>query len=244
MADLPRLLHSVSHDLVLSKVAESEHPTESSSGQAVEDERVCRICLGAEPVEELFRPCLCKGTMQCVHKGCLQQWRLTSSNRQSYFRCEHCQYSYNIRRVFLADLLAEPWLPQAFALLMMVSCITACTCLAVKLWGHNFGPRLWWLQATGAGTLLFGILAFIFIAFVDAEVAGILKTICALFKRFLAEARPTAEHMLSFALQLLMAATVGLTIAAQASHALAFRTSRAVIGMLGESVLNVDDGHA
>lgn len=41
-----------------------------------EDTKVCRICLseGPEPDDPLVAPCRCKGTIECVHIGCLQRW--------------------------------------------------------------------------------------------------------------------------------------------------------------------------
>jgi hypothetical protein len=38
----------------------------------------CRICLESEslaPGDELIAPCMCKGTQQLVHRGCLDHWR-------------------------------------------------------------------------------------------------------------------------------------------------------------------------
>lgn len=179
--------------------------------------------------------------MQYVHKGCLQTWRLTSSNSKSYFRCEQCLYSYNIRRVFLADMLAAPWLPYVFTMLVMVSCSTMCTWVAVRLWGHRFGSRFYWLHAMGAGSTLFGILAFILVALVDAEVAARLKVITVQFKVVLAEARPSAECTILVALQLILMALGGLMMTTRKSYTMALHASRAIISMLGESILNVDE---
>ncbi len=48
----------------------------SVADQPPADEKQCRICLGEDdnpssPLDRLFRPCQCKGTMAYVHGRCL-----------------------------------------------------------------------------------------------------------------------------------------------------------------------------
>ena len=66
----------------------------------------CRICFGTESETSgnlrLFRPCRCAGSLQYVHVGCLNQWRRSSENTDSYLRCTTCQYSYNTQYTDLA----------------------------------------------------------------------------------------------------------------------------------------------
>ena len=70
---------------------------------------MCRICRGSEneptgPMR-LFKPCMCDGSMQYVHVGCLQQWRQNSVNSLSYFQCQQCGFKYNIHRPRFANYL-------------------------------------------------------------------------------------------------------------------------------------------
>mmetsp|Transcript_5868 Transcript_5868/g.6748 ORF Transcript_5868/g.6748 Transcript_5868/m.6748 type:complete len:274 (+) Transcript_5868:13-834(+) len=69
------------------------------------DERICRICFEGGDYGEnghLFRPCLCSGTSAWVHMECLDQWRRSSTNPKSFYRCDQCQYEYKFGRVFAA----------------------------------------------------------------------------------------------------------------------------------------------
>jgi len=59
----------------------------------------CRICLESDPVNDLFRPCACKGTAGKVHSHCLKRWLKTLQERGttgkiSGQRCEICQMKY------------------------------------------------------------------------------------------------------------------------------------------------------
>jgi hypothetical protein len=80
-------------------------PTESN-------EKQCRICYGGVEDEEilgkLFSPCRCSGTMRYVHLACLNQWRYTSGNKKSFFKCDQCGYEYAFRRTTLAALIENP----------------------------------------------------------------------------------------------------------------------------------------
>lgn len=63
------------------------------------EELICRICFtAAEHVHELISPCVCDGTMQYVHRECLREWRMHSSNKQSFARCNQCNYPYKLRK--------------------------------------------------------------------------------------------------------------------------------------------------
>ena len=59
-------------------------------------ELTCRICLENkyENTEELIHPCLCKGGSKYVHRNCLNTWRSTSLNPESFYKCNECQYVY------------------------------------------------------------------------------------------------------------------------------------------------------
>jgi len=55
----------------------------------------------------MFSPCLCRGSMQLVHVACLNQWRRSSANPRSYYQCEQCNYRYQLRRAWFAEILLD-----------------------------------------------------------------------------------------------------------------------------------------
>lgn len=74
---------------------------------AMEDNRssLCRICLceGSSEDDPLIAPCRCKGSIECVHVGCLRHWihgrlNLTDRPGSSYtyrpLSCELCKSAY------------------------------------------------------------------------------------------------------------------------------------------------------
>ncbi|XP_054720888.1 E3 ubiquitin-protein ligase MARCHF3-like [Uloborus diversus] len=50
----------------------------------------CRICYNGSSKENLLRPCWCRGTIEYVHRNCLERW-LETTNNQS---CELCHYYF------------------------------------------------------------------------------------------------------------------------------------------------------
>jgi len=75
------------------------------------DNRVCRICFGGanEVLEsgKLISPCKCKGSMKYVHVNCLNEWRLASANKASYYQCDQCKYKYHFQRTKFAKVLSN-----------------------------------------------------------------------------------------------------------------------------------------
>ena len=70
-----------------------------------EDAPQCRICFDGGCFGEqgpLFRPCRCSGSMAWVHRECLDQWRRSSANPRSFFRCDNCLFEYRFGRAFVA----------------------------------------------------------------------------------------------------------------------------------------------
>eukprot|EP01124_Arcella_intermedia_P016759 TRINITY_DN2336_c0_g1_i1.p1 TRINITY_DN2336_c0_g1~~TRINITY_DN2336_c0_g1_i1.p1 ORF type:complete len:354 (-),score=15.12 TRINITY_DN2336_c0_g1_i1:68-1129(-) len=61
---------------------------------------VCRICLIAEPVKELIRPCRCY-----AHRKCLDRWRTLSPFPEALTRCEECHQEFGF--VYKVDDSAE-----------------------------------------------------------------------------------------------------------------------------------------
>lgn len=89
MGDLSQLplLSDDSHDQI---------DLESNSSELPSDHAMCRICFENDPINQMFRPCLCKGDQRYVHSDCLNQWRATSPNQEAFSRCLTCQYEYKM----------------------------------------------------------------------------------------------------------------------------------------------------
>ncbi len=47
----------------------------------------CRYCLSDEKQSELYKPCLCKGSLAYVHNDCLKTW----INRRSRYKNNYCE---------------------------------------------------------------------------------------------------------------------------------------------------------
>ena len=74
----------------------------NNNNRLLNEEKQCRLCFESDETNvlkgRLFRPCLCSGTMQYIHIGCLNQWRAMAPNERSYYRCDQCQYLYNVEK--------------------------------------------------------------------------------------------------------------------------------------------------
>ena len=68
------------------------YTAESSS----DGERVCRNC--HEAGGDLIKPCQCSGSIEWVHRDCLNTWRSVSPNRRSFTHCDICGQPYFMRR--------------------------------------------------------------------------------------------------------------------------------------------------
>lgn len=87
------------------------------------EDRQCRICLSSTttaPNDRLISPCKCRGTSKFVHLSCLNEWRRLSTNRQSFYRCDQCHYSYSFYRTRIASYLLHPAALSVATLLAMV----------------------------------------------------------------------------------------------------------------------------
>ena len=63
---------------------------------AIEGDLTCRICLDEDDINNLIYPCKCTGTFKYVHKNCLNEWRTITSNENNRYKCEICNYTYQI----------------------------------------------------------------------------------------------------------------------------------------------------
>lgn len=82
----------------------------------------CRICLEEDSINNMLHPCKCTGSSRYVHKGCLNEWRNITTNRDNQYKCEICNYRYKIspsrenRTCFVKTVLS----PNCFYILMNI----------------------------------------------------------------------------------------------------------------------------
>lgn len=58
------------------------------------DAKSCRICLDVDPLDDLFSPCKCRGSVKYVHRECLATWVKTTNNPESKKKCMMCHTEY------------------------------------------------------------------------------------------------------------------------------------------------------
>lgn len=65
-----------------------------------EEERICRICLDGEAADAaenpLIAPCRCAGSMRYVHRGCLDEWRVSCFNPKALAGCTTCHTTFRV----------------------------------------------------------------------------------------------------------------------------------------------------
>jgi len=83
----------------------------SSAGGADEtlrEERQCWICMGDDPSDlgGLIAPCSCKGSMNWVHRECLDTWRVSATSPENFTNCRNCGFRYEmvVRRSSVEEL--------------------------------------------------------------------------------------------------------------------------------------------
>lgn len=94
------------------------------------EEKVCRICLDNDNINDLFSPCKCKGSIKYIHKSCLEEWRKQGSKQ--FFKCPNCKYSYRLSRMKYANLL------QSQIIITIVTIISILTCVIVVAYMIKF----------------------------------------------------------------------------------------------------------
>ena len=62
---------------------------------AAEEAKECRMCLDSGG-PDLIAPCMCRGSQQWVHRGCLDTWRATKAHKQAFTNCTTCTFKYRI----------------------------------------------------------------------------------------------------------------------------------------------------
>ncbi|KAI0112054.1 hypothetical protein GGR51DRAFT_507851 [Nemania sp. FL0031] len=106
-------------------------PPETNADGEPKHSRRCRICLEwvpptyedvgllggirnrrpkrqyiSEDGDRLISPCLCKGSIKYMHKGCLQLWR--DENPAKKYQCDICHYRYQMERLSVARRVRSP----------------------------------------------------------------------------------------------------------------------------------------
>merc|ERR1712227_37825 len=82
-----------------------ERNSSASSTISSKDSRpLCRICHSNSGIDQdkpgdLITPCKCKGTLELVHRNCLDKWLRTADTKS----CELCHYRFNMK----SDM--KPW---------------------------------------------------------------------------------------------------------------------------------------
>jgi len=69
----------------------------------------CRICLEDYPFD-FISPCNCRGSLQYVHKTCLDEWRLRHhADHSNRIRCQEClaPFNYEVDDSILSDFGSE-----------------------------------------------------------------------------------------------------------------------------------------
>lgn len=96
------------------------------------EDDTCRICFGSayeNGMGRLISPCMCTGTMQFVHVSCLNEWRTKSTNPNSMYSCQQCNYKYNMERTQWATLLESNCVLRFAVAMIFISVTLLNTCV-------------------------------------------------------------------------------------------------------------------
>lgn len=53
----------------------------------------CRVCLEYGG-DDFIQPCLCTGSVQWIHRRCLDKWRVSGANVRAFTHCPQCGFAY------------------------------------------------------------------------------------------------------------------------------------------------------
>ena len=142
-----------------------------SSGEHLNEGDMCRICY--EGGEGLIAPCLCTGSSKWVHRRCLDNWRATRHNEQSFTHCTTCNYKYRLcmkqprvsKRVKLCLLLTRDVLTfliiaELLIVLMSVICYGLDIPAGKNIW--RIFPHQSWPDAAQVGVYYLAGIVFFF----------------------------------------------------------------------------------
>lgn len=116
---------------------------------AAQQLKFCKICQESEESSssnvldfetykkgKLISPCKCKGSLQYVHIGCLNQWRHSNVRAEASYRCEVCKYEYRFYRPRIAKIFSSNLTLHFLTLTLLLSIIYLMSYI-VKLIMHN-----------------------------------------------------------------------------------------------------------
>ena len=108
-------------ELGIDRVRSIEQPLAAASERAgnplvpssLDSEKICRYCLEendekGDPfhLDHLIAPCQCRGGSMWVHRGCLDEWRATRSDR-AFSACTECHFAYEFVEPHAEEAQAE-----------------------------------------------------------------------------------------------------------------------------------------
>eukprot|EP00408_Alexandrium_pacificum_P028158 CAMPEP_0171190780 /NCGR_PEP_ID=MMETSP0790-20130122/19030_1 /TAXON_ID=2925 /ORGANISM="Alexandrium catenella, Strain OF101" /LENGTH=115 /DNA_ID=CAMNT_0011655917 /DNA_START=42 /DNA_END=389 /DNA_ORIENTATION=+ len=88
--------------------------------------------------------------MKYVHRECLQRWRSTSGNQQSYYRCDQCRRYYGGACGVVAELLRGSGISCPALALAATTCVAVGLCVGLVALVLRFSS----LQVLGGGAVL------------------------------------------------------------------------------------------
>ncbi|RGB27720.1 hypothetical protein C1646_717944 [Rhizophagus diaphanus] len=149
----PQIMSLSPNNNRLSDISMTNSTNEDMSNRALLNEaqqlKFCKICQESEESSssnvldfetykkgKLISPCKCKGSLQYVHIGCLNQWRHSNVRAEASYRCEVCKYEYRFYRPRIAKIFSSNLTLHFLTLTLLLSIIYLMSYI-VKLIMHN-----------------------------------------------------------------------------------------------------------
>lgn len=149
----PQIMSLSPYNNRFSDISTTNTTNEDISNRALlnsaQQSKFCKICqeseesgssnaLDSETYEKgkLISPCKCKGSLQYVHIGCLNQWRHSNVRAEASYRCEVCKYEYRFYRTRIAKIFSSSFTLHFLTLTLLLSIIYLISYI-VKLILHN-----------------------------------------------------------------------------------------------------------
>lgn len=99
----------------------------------VDIEHTCRICrMEGTPLEPLYHPCKCRGSIKYIHQDCLMEW-LKHSN-QSSEKCDICNTSYKFKVIYDPNMPRIIPLPLVWNKFIQVASSTVIKSISIFLY--------------------------------------------------------------------------------------------------------------
>jgi hypothetical protein len=109
------LLNSA-QQLKFCKICHESEESDSSAEELIESQETYKK-------GKLISPCKCKGSLQYVHIGCLEQWRHSDVRAEASYRCEVCKYEYRFYRPRIAKIFSSNFTLHLLSLTFLLSMI-------------------------------------------------------------------------------------------------------------------------